>query len=173
MVNGRRTRLGRDRKGFAHIVAIALVGTGLIVASLAALSLVPAGGVAGWNVSVTVNYVVIGAFVVSSYSITGVSGITTGSSPFINWGNSLNVQVFQVSATYVAKTCVGNQCSTLSSNSWFPSIPVVNGQSVTASDTFNIGGVPAGHQSITTQLTSNGQVVATGSGSMCVNGGGC
>lgn len=173
MGNGRRTRWEGNRRGFAHIVVVGLIGLGIFLASLAALSLIPAGGAAGYNVSVTVNYVEVPAFVATVYGVTGVSGSTTGSSPFINWGNSLNVQVFQVSSTYSAKTCVGNQCSTLYGNQWFSSIPVANGGSITASDTFSIGGVPPGHQTITTSLSSNGQVVATGSGTMCVNGNGC
>lgn len=159
-----------DRRGFAYlgaiVVILALIGTGIGI-----LSFVPLGGAAGYNVKVSVSYLEVSAVVATSYSVTGVSGTTTGSSPLINWGNTASVQLFQLTDTYVAKTCVANQCATLSSNALFPSVPFANGQSLTATDTFAIGGIPAGEQTITTTLSSNGQVVATGSGTMCVNGG--
>jgi hypothetical protein len=169
-VVGRRGEWERDRNGFAHL-GLLLGATIAIILVLAALSFVPLGGAAGYNVSVSVGYLQVSAIVATDYSITSVSGTTTGSSPLINWGNSLSVQIFSLHTTYSAKTCVGGQCATLSSSEWFPSVPVVSGASLTATDAFAIGGVPAGEQQITTTLTANGQVVATGSGTMCVNGG--
>ena len=50
----------------------------------------------------------------------------------------------------------------------FPSIPILNGQSLTSSTTVNVGYVPGGPQQISVTLQQNGQTVATGSGSMTV-----
>lgn len=155
------------------IVLVALIGTG----SFLFLAFVPLGGAAGWKVAVNVTFYEVSLVVHTVYGVSSVSGSTAGPSPAVSLGNSLSVSIPGVLASYVATVCVGagtSHCAQQSSSQWFPSVPFVNGAKLEATDTFDVGNVPAGQQPITVNLAVDGSVQATGSGSMCVgSGGGC
>ena len=119
------------------------------------------------NVKVTVGLEEV-AFVVADYfSINSISAVTTGQATVLDWG----ALAFAPPALYASLTltvCVSGHCNSLRGTQILPTIPLANGASLTATDSVNIGYVPAGQVDITVALYENGNEVASGTGSMCV-----
>lgn len=149
-------------------VIVGLVIVGLVVVGTA---LAPYPN--GYDVSVAVQSYEISVVVGTVFGVSSVSGSTIGQSRILDFpalGGGFVPPVLV--GSFKMTVCVGgSHCSSASSSTWFPSVPVVNGQTVTATNTFTVGYVPSGLQPITVVLTQNGQTAATGSGSVCVNGG--
>lgn len=157
----------------AHPHILLGIGAAAGVILFLVLSFVPIPQVAGWNVSVSVTSQEVSYLVQNYFSITSVSGSTTGPSTIIDWSAWLSTAPFAAEATFTMTVCVdGSHCVSKSRSEWFPTVPFLNGNTFQAQDSFTIGNVPAGQQSISVSLTQNGEQVASGSGSMCV-GGGC
>ena len=146
-----------------------------------------AGGVAGFlllgsfvpipgysNVTVSVTAEEVSLVVADVFTISSVSGSTTGGSTVIDYAAAsvLGISLPSVVSTFTMTVCLnpGNHCAQKSQSQWFPTVPFVNGQQLQATNSFVIGYVPSGHYSIAVTLSQSGQSVATGSASVCVPG---
>lgn len=140
----------------------------VIAAAIVGLSVVPYPN--AYNVSVTVESTELSLILLTSYTITGTSGSTTGTSAILDWAAfGLAFGPPALAAVFTMTVCVEGHCASKSQTQWFPSVPFINGATLTATDTFLIGYVPAASQTpITVTLTQSGNVVAQGGGVMCV-----
>lgn len=150
------------------IILLLIVAGGAVVAA----SVVPLPSVVGYNVSVTVGFQEVSYIIQNYFSITSVQGQTNGAATLLDWGGwfaGLNTGPPALEAQFSATVCVGGtHCSTKTASQWFPTVPFINGASLSSSDTFNLAQVPGGTQQITVTLSQSGSQVASGSGSMCV-----
>lgn len=145
-------------KAIVVSVAVALVIIGI-------LSFTPLPG--RYNVEVTVDSYELPLVLATDFGITSVTGQNIGQSTVIDWAVA-GIAPFAIDATFTMTVCVGSTCTSESSNTWFPSVPIIDGQSITATNTFKIGYVPGGEATISVTLTQSGSTVATGSGSIDV-----
>jgi hypothetical protein len=149
---------------FAHPVVIGAI---VVFVAVLTLSFVPYPN--AYNVTVSVNSSEVAVVFGEVFSINSVSGVTNGQATVIDWGAAgLGFAWASLSGTFTMTVCVAGHCSSESAQSWFPSLPVLGGASASATNSFSIGYVPGGQSQISVTLTENGNVVATGSGSMCV-----
>lgn len=146
-----------------------LIGAVVLAAlTIGTLSVVPLPGIAGCNVQVTVGATEFSFIVGTYFAINSVSATVTGPATLLDWGAWLSVAPPALFATYSMTVTIAGHASTQSSSQLFPSVPVVNGAQLTATDTFNLGQIPQGQQGIGVSLSQSGNVVATGSGSVNV-----
>ena len=149
-----------------HWVIWVVVAIGV---GVAAASFIPIPGY--YNVQVDVTAQEVSLIFVNVFSISSVQAHVTGSSTLLDWGGLLGIGLPALSATFEMTVCLGaNHCTSKSATQWFPTIPIINGASVSATTQFALGYIPAGQYSISVTLTQNGGTVATGSGSICVEG---
>ncbi|MDE1821570.1 MAG: hypothetical protein KGI98_12085 [Euryarchaeota archaeon] len=149
-----------------HVAVWILVA---VVVGVGVASVVPYPG--HCDVQVTVQNSDTAILVGNVYTITGVSGQTAGQSRIIDWqAIGLGFAPPAISATLTEKVTLSNgQSVSKSANALFPSVPVLNGQPLTASDTFTLGYVPTGTYTIQAELDQSGVgQVATGSGTVTV-----
>ena len=145
-----------------NVVVIALV-IGLVGVGVASVAPLPNS----FNVDVSVTTRAIALLLATDYAVTGVSGTTLGQSTLLDWGVA-GLAWGGLYTTFTMTVCVGSgHCATKSASVWFQSVPVVNGESVYATNDFKVGYVPGGEQPISVTFTGGGQT-ATGSGTMCV-----
>jgi hypothetical protein len=152
----------------AHAWVWAVVSLGVIIA---VASFAPLPGYYDVQVSVTAGELAL--IFTTVFWIQSVNSHVTGQSTILDWGGLLGIGPPALTATFTMTVCLGSShCTSKSENQWFPSIPIINGGSLTATTNFELGYIPAGNYPISVTLTQSGSSVATGSGSICV-GGGC
>lgn len=139
----------------------------VVVGFLAVGSFVPLPGYFNVNVQVTAQEIPL--LIGSYFSISSVQGSVKGPATLIDWG-AASFALPALHATFTMTVCLnpGNHCTSKSASQWFTSIPVINGASVSATNTFTLGYIPSGQYSISVTLTQSGSTVATGSGSVTV-----
>jgi hypothetical protein len=147
---------------------------GVAVGLILVLSVVPLPN--SYNVEVEVQSYEISLILANDFGISSVQGNVQGQATVIDWGIlGLGIGPPAISATFVMTVCVidSSHCASKSASQWFPTVPIINGGKLTATDNFIIGYVPGQCQApITVQLTQNGADVADGSGTVDI-GGGC
>jgi hypothetical protein len=152
------------------------VGIGVVVAAIItviALAVIPSGN---YDVTINVTSQEISLVVANYFSISGVQ--PAGSSPaaildlnafgFSFGPPALNAQ-FEM--TVCLTNSVASHCTSKSANQWFPTVPFINGATLTATNSFIVPSVPPGQYSIGVTLYQSGSSVASGSGSVTVPGG--
>lgn len=146
-----------------------VVGIVALAAGVGLASFVPIPQVLGCNVSVNVGLLEVSAVFTTYFSVTSVGGQTNGGSTLINWGG-LDFAPPALSASFTLSATVAGHTGTRTGHQYFPSVPIINGGQLTASDVVNVGNIPDNtQQGISVALMQNGQTVATGSGSMGVS----
>lgn len=152
------------------MVKALLVIIGIMAAGLLALSVIPYPN--AYNVTVAVGASEYSLVIANYFTVSVNSAQVTGQSPILDWSAwGLGVAPPALQATFVMTVCIEGHCASKSRSEWFPTVPVINGNSVTASDTFVVGYVPSSSTPVTVSvtLTQNGGTVASGSGSLpCV-----
>ena len=144
-----------------------IVATIITVLAFVAVIFLPLPGY--YNVSVTVGTQEISLLLVNDFSITGVSGQTTGQSTILDLGTLLSLAPPALQATFTETVCVAGHCASRDASSWFTTVPVINGGHLESTNTFAIGYVPATcDATISVTLSQSGSTVATGSATMNV-----
>ena len=157
------------------LTAIAVIVV-VAVAAVAVFSFYPNPN--RFNVNVEVTSEEVALLVTTYFSISSVTGQTSGHSPYLDWvawyqSGSLAPLGFAppaINAEYKMTVCLtpGSYCASLGATQWFPSVPVINGGQVQATNHFTIGNVPSGTYTISATLFQTGSSVASGSGSVTV-----
>jgi hypothetical protein len=141
----------------------------LVLGSVGVLSVAPFPG--RCDIRVSVGAVDIGVIVGTIFSISSVNPSVVGKSTIIDWqavGLGFAPPALAAQFTMTVSLSDGQSVSK-TENQFFPSVPLLNGQQFTASDTFYLGYVPVGNYAISVVLTQSGVgSVATGSGSISV-----
>ncbi|MDE1879522.1 MAG: hypothetical protein KGI89_03140 [Euryarchaeota archaeon] len=138
-----------------------------ILTTVGVLSVAPLPN--SYDATVVVQATDVALFVGTYFSVGIQSATTVGHSPILDWTIlGLGFAWFALHATYSMTVTVGGHSITKQEQGWFTSIPFLNGQQASATDTFKLAYVPGGQQDISVSLSQNGQVVATASGTMCV-----
>lgn len=147
-------------------VIIGVLVTAVII--IGVLSFVPYPNT--YNVQVSVTSSELSLLIVSDYNIVSVNGQTTGQSAILDWSAfGLGLTGPSLVSGFTMQVCVGqSHCASKSATVWFPTLPIISGQSIEATDVFTIGYVPGGNQPISVSLTDGGNQVASGTGSLCV-----
>lgn len=147
------------------IVIIVVVAA---VAAILALSVVPYPG--HWNASVTVGSEELSVVIGTYWQITSVHSAQTGQSTVLDW-STLGFTLFQTEGQFkMVATLSNGQTSSLSGTQLFPSIPVLNGGTFSATNTLKFSQVPTGTYDVSVVLYDNGANVASGSTTMTVGG---
>lgn len=149
------------------MVAHPYVIAGIVVALLTVGALIVIPLPNQYNVKVTVVSTEVPLVIATYFQINSVDAKVSGQATVLDVG-ALSLAGPALQATFSMTVCVGSQCTTASSSQWFPSVPIVNGAQVTATNTFTVGYVPGGQQHVTATLYQNGQSVASGDSSICV-----
>ncbi len=141
----------------------------LVVGSVGALSVLPDPG--HCDVRVGVGVLDVGVFGGTVYSITSVSPGIAGQTKIIDWtalGLGLAPPAAYAQLTMTVSLSDGQSVSRYE-NQFVPSVPLLNGASFTASDTFTLTYVPFGSYGVNVALTQSGAgTVASGSSSLTV-----
>lgn len=147
-------------------VVVIVIAVAAVLGALLVLTYVPYPG--HYNADITVTAVELSVIVATDFEITGVSASQAGQSSILQW-NALSFTGFQVEGQFELTATLSNGLSSsLSSNQWFPSVPFVNGATVTATNTIEISYVPTGTYDVSVVLYDNGDSVATGTTSLTV-----
>jgi hypothetical protein len=141
-----------------------------VIAVFAALSLVPAPALVGYNVSVQTTLSETCLLGICSYSVQSVQASTSGPATVLDWsgwfGVTLGLGACAFSCQYkVVASTNGGQTATASESKFLGNVADFNKQD---SQSFSIAYVPGGQNQVTVTLYLNGASEAVGSATLCV-----
>lgn len=151
-------------------VPLGPVAVGLAaIAVLAALSFIPTGQC---NVQVDVTNLEVSLVVATYFQVTAVNPHVIGKATILDWQAwGLGFATPTLSSQFTETVQLSGPSSYSASKTqiqWLNSVPVVNGQQLTATDSFYLGYVGPGAYAVNVNLQQGGTSVASGSGSLTV-----